>query len=88
MVERTARLLRWLVYHTYDSRNSTPGFPDLVLIRPPRLIVAELKTETGRVTDEQKLWLENFKAVPMVETYVWRPSDWKKVEAVLQRERR
>ena len=22
----------WMVYHTYDSRRSTAGFPDLVLV--------------------------------------------------------
>lgn len=83
-IERSARVLRWLVYHTYDSRKSAPGFPDLLLIRPPRLIVAELKTETGRLSADQKLWLENFRNIPMVEAYVWRPSDWKQVERVLR----
>ena len=35
--------LGWLVYHTHDSRHSPEGFPDLILVREPRLIIAELK---------------------------------------------
>lgn len=53
-----ARLYGWLHYHTHDSRRSAPGFPDLVLARAPRLIFAELKTETGRRTSEQDRWLD------------------------------
>jgi len=71
-----ARYLGWLAYHVYDARRSTPGFPDLVLIRPPRLIVAELKTEKGKLSDAQVLWMAKFRALPDVETYVWRPSSW------------
>lgn len=52
-----ARLYRWRSYHTFDSRRSNPGFPDLVLVRAPRLIFAELKAQKGRVTTEQKLWM-------------------------------
>ena len=35
-----ARLLGWRVYHTFDSRKSEAGFPDLVLVRD-RVIYAE-----------------------------------------------
>ncbi len=84
-IEQAARLLGWLVYHTYDSRHSAPGFPDLCLVRPPRLIFAELKTEAGQLSRDQRLWLDNLAACPMVETYVWRPSDWRQVERVLAR---
>lgn len=80
-----ARLQGWLDYHTFDSRRSVPGFPDLVLVRAPRLIVAELKAEAGRVTDQQERWLEQFRLIPGVETYVWRPADWSEVERILSR---
>jgi hypothetical protein len=52
-----AELYGWLAYHTHDSRRSQPGFPDLVLIRSPELIFAELKSERGRVRPDQAKWL-------------------------------
>lgn len=71
-----ARLAGWLVYHTFDSRRSTHGFPDLVLVRPPRLIFVELKTETGKASDAQTLWLDRLAGCDdACEVYLWRPSD-------------
>jgi hypothetical protein len=39
------------------------GFPDLLLIRGPRLVVAELKTEKGRMGPGQPEWLKAFTVV-------------------------
>jgi hypothetical protein len=47
-----AQLGGFLAYHTYDSRRSAKGFPDLVLVRGERLLFAELEIDTGRVTVE------------------------------------
>ncbi len=74
-----AQLLGWWTYHTYDSRRSTPGFPDLVLIRPPRVLFLELKRETGRLTVAQREVLGLLDGCPGVETHVARPSDWPQV---------
>lgn len=79
-----ARYLNWHVYHTFDSRRSAAGFPDLLLIKPPRLLVIEVKTERGRVTAAQESWLALFAALPGVTALVARPSDWPAVEAVLK----
>ena len=48
----------FLVYHTWNSRNSASGFPDLCMVRPPRLIFAELKRENGKVSDAQQEWID------------------------------
>ena len=84
-VDEYERLEGWLVYHTHDSRRSGPGFPDLVLCRPPRLVVAELKTERGRVTFGQDVWLYKLSQCAGAETYLWRPADWPAIEAALRR---
>lgn len=77
----------WRRYHTFDSRRSEPGFPDLVLVRAGRLVAAELKAAAGRVTASQQAWLDDLALVPGVEVFVWRPDDWTsgRVEAVLRR---
>lgn len=51
------------------------GFPDLVLVRGPRLIFAELKTDTGRTSPAQREWLAAL-GDTAAEVYVWRPRDW------------
>jgi hypothetical protein len=48
-----ARAFGWRRYHTFLSKHSPAGFPDEVLVRPPRLIFAELKSDHGRLKPEQ-----------------------------------
>jgi hypothetical protein len=86
-VVELARLSGWRCYHTYDSRRSAHGFPDLVLVRDGRLLFAELKSERGRVTADQRAWLSLLEGCPGVEVYVWRPlaSSWPEIERVLSR---
>lgn len=87
-VIQLARLLGWMVYHTLDSRGSSAGFPDLVLVRERdrRLIFAELKTDIGRVRKEQSEWLAALGAVRSVavEVYLWRPADLDEIAGVLR----
>ncbi|MDP9476328.1 MAG: VRR-NUC domain-containing protein [Actinomycetota bacterium] len=80
-----ARMQGWRVYHAHDSRRSEPGFPDLCMVRSPRVVYAELKTETGKLSPDQVCWLEELKACPGVETFVWRPSDWDEAREALTR---
>lgn len=95
-VEQLAHLNGWRLFHAPDNRpvtarsgrryvqNIRAGFPDLVLVRGPRLLFVELKRETGRTTDEQNGWLTDL-ARASAEVYVWRPSDLAEVTAVLSR---
>lgn len=75
----------WLYYWTWRSDHSPAGFLDLVLARPPRLIIAELKTERGIVSTAQRRWLGALEGCEAVEVYLWRPRDWEAVEAILSR---
>jgi hypothetical protein len=72
----TARRLGWMVHHTHDSRTNhwgaDRGVPDLTLARGGRVLLVELKTEKGRLSDAQVAWAE---ALGM-NWRVWRPSDW------------
>jgi hypothetical protein len=72
-VVKLARMLGWLVYHTYDSRRSAAGFPDLVMVHPQSgaQLFAELKSATGKVTAEQDQWLRALAIRGAA--YVWRP---------------
>lgn len=80
-----ARLHGWLVYHTRDSRRSPEGFPDLVMTRADRCVVAELKVGRNTTTAAQRRWLAAFAAVPGVAAFTWRPTDWAEIETVLGR---
>ena len=53
------------------------GWPDLVLVHAKRhlMLVRELKTNAGTLTDHQKSWLADLDAVG-VNVDVWRPRDW------------
>ncbi len=83
-VRRLALQSGFLIYHTHDSRRSDPGFPDLVLCRPGSLIFAELKTATGKLSEEQAVWVDVLcHSIPGVECYVWRPEDWPSITARL-----
>ncbi len=85
-VVQLARLTGWRCYHTFDSRRSAPGFPDLVLARPPRLIFAELKSEKGRLRPAQVEWLEALAEVERApEVFLWRPADFGDIQSTLRK---
>lgn len=67
----------WLVYHTFLSKWSKPGFPDLTLCHPERhkLMFLELKSAKGKVSEPQQGWLDALAAVPGVEARVIRSDD-------------
>ena len=70
-----ARALGWLEYHTFDSRRSRAGFPDLVLAhRTHGVLFRELKRESLQPTNDQVLWL-GLLGASGADAAVWRPSD-------------
>lgn len=86
-----ARMMGYLTMHTLDSRGTEPGFPDLVMVGPHRLIFAELKRETGKATAAQQDWLNRLDSIErksdgLVVARLWKPSDWYsgEVEEVLR----
>jgi hypothetical protein len=76
-VRKLASLCGWLVYHTHDSRRSEGGFPDLVMVRMSQCLFVELKSERGKLSDEQQQWIDWLSdSNPQGRVLVWRPSDW------------
>lgn len=61
------------------------GWPDLFLARQRdhRVMVAELKTDAGKVSDEQRDVL-NLLAWCGLEWHIWRPADFDKIAEVLR----
>lgn len=88
-------------YVNADGRIATAirgdkGYPDLTLARGGRIVYAELKSTKGRVSREQRGWLEALAGVDdwvlcngsgaghgPVRVCVWRPSHW--VDGTIQR---
>ena len=80
-----AHLYGWRVMHSRPARRADGswrtaiagdvGFPDCVFAHPIRglFLVAELKSQKGRVTLEQGVWLEALQ-VAGVRAEVWRPA--------------
>lgn len=80
-----AKMLGWMAYHTFDSRRSAEGFPDLVLVRGDRVLFVELKSDTGQLRPAQVSWLDALWQVEHVETYLWRPDDLVAASRILGR---
>jgi hypothetical protein len=73
-ITELCQLLGVAWYHTYDSRRSKRGWPDLVLCGSRGFLTRELKTEAGQLTDDQASWGRMLKAVG-ISWDVWRPAD-------------
>jgi hypothetical protein len=84
-----AKLFGWQVAHFRPAWTEqgwrTPmqghkGYPDLTLARRGVVLIAELKTEKGKVTKDQQAWAEQ-----IGEQYrLWRPSDLEAIKEELK----
>jgi hypothetical protein len=72
-------------YHTFDSRGSEAGMPDLLLVntKQRRVIFAELKGTRGSLSDAQRTVLEMLRTCGH-EAYCWYPADADLVEQILK----
>ena len=78
-----AKTLGYRVYHPWLSIRSERGWPDLALFKPGRFLLAELKTDKGKVSDRQTEMLADLKAAG-VEVHLWRPADFDAIVEVLR----
>lgn len=91
-----AHKLGWRITHFRPARTADgswrtavqgdKGFPDNIMVRGTRTVVAELKSERGRLEPAQAAWLQAL-AQAGIEVYVWRPSHWQsgEIETTLAR---
>jgi hypothetical protein len=63
-----------LWYHTFDSRRSSSGFPDLVCVGPGGVLFRELKREGKKPTTAQAQWLTALVKAGQ-DACVWWPHD-------------
>lgn len=84
-----AAALGWLIHHCRPAHTDkgwrtpiqgTAGFPDLIAVRRDWQVVAECKTQRGRLTTTQVGWQNAYQqlaATPgsRVLYFVWRPAD-------------
>lgn len=87
-----AQLRGWKVHHGRPAWSEKgwrtaiqgdAGFPDLFLARKPRVILAELKSDVGKLSAFQQSWMAELDACPGVESYVWRPAHWDEIQRIL-----
>lgn len=75
-----AQALGWRVAHFRTSRTGSGGYatavqadgagwPDLTMVRGPRLILAELKARAGRLSIDQRAWLDALGLVSQATRY-------------------
>ena len=101
-----AKIYRWRWWHVpaptvwsskkgaFVPSSSGAGLPDLILLHddPPTLIFAELKGETGQLSEEQREFLQLARAVAdwtprphrRMNTYVWKPGLEDHIEFILK----
>jgi hypothetical protein len=83
-VMEAARFAGWSVFYWPDSRRTTPGWPDIALLRVPDFLLVELKTNNGKLTRQQQLTISELQASG-IHVEVWRPVDEAHVMRYLKR---
>ena len=63
----------WLVFHDNDSRRNNAGFPDLVLVKPPRVVFMALKSDKGTLRPAQQVWMGHLLECDTIASAVVRP---------------
>ena len=82
-VIKAAEMFFWAIYHVTNVKGrllawSSLGFPDLVLCHGHQVLYRELKTDTGRLSTDQKSWIALLNRAGQ-DVGVWRPKDWDRV---------
>lgn len=88
-IVKEAHLRHWLVAYYRPARTKTgwrtpvgadgQGCPDLFLVRPPQIMIMEVKIPPDKVSRYQERWIKLLEACPSIKVMVCTPSDWDKI---------
>jgi len=81
---RPARVLKHGIETWVTPLSGHKGLPDYIATKNGRLLIFELKGDTGKISPDQMGWLNPLRETK-AETYVWFPSDWDQLQEVLMR---
>jgi hypothetical protein len=95
-IVETLELFGYVGIHVFPLRDShgvmrtpatSPGWPDLVYLREPRILAIEVKTDKGKTDPRQAAWLSLWTRVPCARAWLVRPSDppWNDLLAWIRR---
>lgn len=71
------------IYYQTPIQGDGVGFPDYVAVKGNRLLFAEIKGDNGRLSPDQKIWLETLGGTS-AEVYVWKPKDFDELMGILR----
>jgi hypothetical protein len=75
----------YVVFHVVDSRLMQAGLPDVIAVKPGRVLLWELKRERGgRIRPQQQQVIDCLPAGSTVDARIVRPSDWDRVQEALR----
>lgn len=62
------------------------GFPDLVLVneRKGKVMFVEIKSNSGYLNGNQKMWKMAIESAQYCKYYIWRPCDWDDILKILR----
>jgi len=71
---------------TATQGNAAAGFPDIVAVRPPRVLWLELKLDKGRVSPEQEDWLATLNDSGQEAHLIRLPREWDRLMELVARD--
>ncbi len=77
-----AELYGYRCHHPWISIHSSSGWPDIALFRPGRFLLAELKTQRGKLSPAQHDTIDLLRLAG-VEVHIWRPSQLEEIREIL-----
>ena len=91
-IEQLLDLFGWRWCHFRPARTAQgwrtaisgyEGFPDYIAVKGKRLLIAEIKSDKGKLSPEQEVWLDELAACGQ-EVYLWRPAHFEEIARILR----